>query len=136
MVGFGLGGRRARAARELDDARERRFGFAGRCKVACSYAVGDDDVLDAAVRREPKVIAYRLSINEETVKTHVSTILRKMNAASRTEAVVQGNAKLTHQLIRLQLRWCRRNLGPPVGGATRTRQRAPRLPPRLRPTGS
>lgn len=37
-----------------------------------------------------KVIAYRLSLSEETVKSHVSAILRKMNAASRTEAVVQG----------------------------------------------
>lgn len=37
-----------------------------------------------------KVIAYRLGIGEETVKTHVSAIMRKMDASTRTEAVVHG----------------------------------------------
>jgi DNA-binding NarL/FixJ family response regulator len=34
-----------------------------------------------------RVIANRLTLGEETVKTHVSSILRKLNVAHRTEAV-------------------------------------------------
>lgn len=34
-----------------------------------------------------KVIAARLGISEETIKSHVSTIIRKLDAGSRTEAV-------------------------------------------------
>jgi DNA-binding NarL/FixJ family response regulator len=37
-----------------------------------------------------KIIAYRLNISEHTVKTHVTAILAKMGAASRTEAVAQA----------------------------------------------
>jgi two-component system, NarL family, response regulator YdfI len=37
-----------------------------------------------------KVIAYRLGISEHTVKFHVTSILSKLNAASRTEAVTLG----------------------------------------------
>jgi DNA-binding NarL/FixJ family response regulator len=37
-----------------------------------------------------KLIAYQLSISEHTVKTHVASILGKLGAASRTEAVSQG----------------------------------------------
>jgi two-component system response regulator DegU len=35
-----------------------------------------------------KQIAYELGISEETIKNHVSSILRKLNANSRTDAVV------------------------------------------------
>ena len=34
-----------------------------------------------------KLIAHRLGISEHTVKTHVASILAKLGAASRTEAV-------------------------------------------------
>lgn len=34
-----------------------------------------------------RTIARRLTLGEETVKTHVSSILRKLNVAHRTEAV-------------------------------------------------
>ena len=37
-----------------------------------------------------KLIAYRLGISEHTVKTHVASILAKLGAASRTEAVSQA----------------------------------------------
>ncbi len=37
-----------------------------------------------------KEIAWRLSITEHTVKFHVSSLMSKLNAGSRTEAVTQG----------------------------------------------
>lgn len=37
-----------------------------------------------------KAIAYRLSISEHTVKFHVTSIMTKLNAGSRTEAVTLG----------------------------------------------
>ncbi len=36
-----------------------------------------------------KQIAYELSVGETTVKAHVSEILRKLNVASRTQAVIE-----------------------------------------------
>jgi DNA-binding NarL/FixJ family response regulator len=37
-----------------------------------------------------KEIAWQLQISEHTVKFHVSSILRKLGATSRTEAVTLG----------------------------------------------
>jgi DNA-binding NarL/FixJ family response regulator len=37
-----------------------------------------------------KMIAYRLSISEHTAKFHVNSILTKLNAGTRTEAVMRG----------------------------------------------
>ena len=40
-----------------------------------------------------KTIAWKLGISEHTVKFHVASILTKLNAASRTEAVAIGIRK-------------------------------------------
>lgn len=37
-----------------------------------------------------KVIALRLSLSEDTVKTHVAAVMRKLDASSRTEAVASA----------------------------------------------
>jgi len=37
-----------------------------------------------------KLIAYRLDMSEHTAKFHVNSILAKLNAATRTEAVMRG----------------------------------------------
>ena len=49
------------------------------------------DVLTALARgRSNKEIAKKLSIGEETVKTHVSNILSKLHLADRTQAAIYG----------------------------------------------
>jgi two-component system, NarL family, response regulator YdfI len=45
-----------------------------------------------------KEISTRLSISEHTVKFHVASIMGKLNASSRTEAVTSG---IRHGLIML-----------------------------------
>jgi DNA-binding NarL/FixJ family response regulator len=42
-----------------------------------------------------KMIAYKLSIVESTVKAHVSAILRKLNVHSRTQAVIKASKILS-----------------------------------------
>ena len=37
-----------------------------------------------------KLIAHRLGISEHTVKFHVTSIMAKLRAGSRTDAVMQG----------------------------------------------
>jgi len=37
-----------------------------------------------------KQIAFTLKISEQTVKNHVTSILRKLNANARTQAVVEA----------------------------------------------
>lgn len=51
----------------------------------------EQEVLDLLAEGLPnKTIARRLTISEYTVKFHVNAILTKLNAASRTEAVVRA----------------------------------------------
>ncbi|HLN62272.1 MAG TPA: LuxR C-terminal-related transcriptional regulator, partial [Symbiobacteriaceae bacterium] len=45
-----------------------------------------------AAGRSNKEIAAALIIGEETVKTHVARILRKLDATTRTEAAARGKA--------------------------------------------
>jgi DNA-binding NarL/FixJ family response regulator len=40
-----------------------------------------------------KIIAWKLGISEHTVKYHVASILARLNAATRTEAVTIGIRK-------------------------------------------
>jgi two-component system nitrate/nitrite response regulator NarL len=47
------------------------------------------DILHLLVAGEPnKVIARRLSITEATVKVHLRSLLKKINAANRTQAAI------------------------------------------------
>jgi DNA-binding NarL/FixJ family response regulator len=49
------------------------------------------EVLDHVARGCPnKQIADKLDISEQTIKNHITSVLRKLNANSRTEAVVQA----------------------------------------------
>jgi two-component system, NarL family, nitrate/nitrite response regulator NarL len=51
----------------------------------------EQDVLNLLAEGLPnKIIARRLTISEYTVKFHVNSILTKLNASSRTEAVVRA----------------------------------------------
>jgi two-component system nitrate/nitrite response regulator NarL len=54
-------------------------------------------ILKALVQGTPnKVIAYRLSITESTVKVHLKTILRKIQVKNRTQAAIWA---MRHQLL-------------------------------------
>ena len=70
--------------------------------IPAANAVDDEPALEALSAREAEVLALmaeglankeiadRLHISEHTVKFHVSSILAKLGAASRTEAVTRG----------------------------------------------
>lgn len=69
------------------------------------------EILQHAARGESnKEIARALGISQQTVKNHISSILRKLGARDRTEAAVYA---LRHGWIRLQDTG--RSLGIPVG---------------------
>lgn len=56
-----------------------------------TLSVREREVLQhAANGMQNKVIALELGIGEETVKTHLSSVMRKLDSASRTEAVASG----------------------------------------------
>lgn len=64
--------------------------LARRCDEAC-LTKREVQVLDlAATGNSNKRIAARLNINQETVKTHMKSILAKLNAGDRTHAVMLG----------------------------------------------
>lgn len=81
------------------------------------------DILQLLVSGEPnKIIARHLSITEATVKVHLRSLLKKINAANRTQAAIWA---LHHGISR--------TAGP--GGAARSGARGPQSN-RLRATGT
>ena len=42
-----------------------------------------------------KIIAYRLSLSQSTVKAHVHNIISKLNVSNRTEAAVRGRTHIS-----------------------------------------
>lgn len=56
-----------------------------------TLSVRELEVLQQAANgMQNKVIAMELGISEETVKTHLSNVMRKLDSASRTQAVAAG----------------------------------------------
>jgi two-component system, NarL family, nitrate/nitrite response regulator NarL len=59
--------------------------------IAVELTAREQEVLQLLAEGLPnKAIARRLEISEHTVKFHVNAILGKLNAQSRTEAVVRA----------------------------------------------
>jgi two-component system, NarL family, nitrate/nitrite response regulator NarL len=76
---------------EPDFAETLRSGFTGRTALVEPLTPRELEVLRLMAEGLPnKTIAARLDISEHTVKFHVNTILGKLDAASRTEAVVRA----------------------------------------------
>ena len=58
-------------------------------------------ILDLVCEGKPnKQIAYELSIAETTVKAHITAILRKLGAQSRTQAVLVANKASFASILR------------------------------------
>ena len=74
------------AGREPADA----FGGAPRADRRAAHTAGDGCPRDAPEGLSNKLIADRLSISEHTAKFHVNSILAKLEAGTRTEAVMRG----------------------------------------------
>ena len=72
-----------------------------------SMALGDAnlsdreiEILQGLIRGDPnKVISRRMAIAEATVKVHVKSILRKLNAANRTQAAIWGLSRGISPLV-------------------------------------
>lgn len=74
-----------------ESAREERLELAVLRSRAALLTPREREVLDLAATGEPnKAIARRLGISDHTVKFHVGSVLSKLDAASRTEAVRIG----------------------------------------------
>ncbi|CAD7044364.1 DNA-binding response regulator [Pseudorhizobium endolithicum] len=57
-------------------------------KRAALFTEREAEVIDALTRGKPnKIIAYELNLRESTVKVHIRSIMKKLNARNRTEAI-------------------------------------------------
>lgn len=67
----------------------------------CQLLTGRQAAVADALRRGKanKTIAYDLNMCESTVKVHIRTIMRKLNARNRTEAAFKLNALLPSQSV-------------------------------------
>ncbi|AZK92633.1 MULTISPECIES: response regulator [Streptomyces] len=59
--------------------------------VLCGLTLREHDVLDLMARNlDDRAIARRLAMSPKTVRNHVSTVLAKLHAADRAEAIVRA----------------------------------------------
>jgi DNA-binding NarL/FixJ family response regulator len=87
------------AARVLRDFRERNSAQADISPLMAPVSAREIEILDHIARgNSNKQIARRLSISDQTVKNHISSILRKLAVNDRTQAVVYA---LRHGWIRI-----------------------------------
>ena len=81
--------RPAVASRVLAEFRELSVYGPGSAKVFAPLSPREVQILDnIAQGRTNKEVAYALAISEQTVKNHMSSILRKLSVNDRTQAVV------------------------------------------------
>lgn len=81
--------RPAVASRVLAEFRELSVYGPGSAKVFAPLSPREVQILDSIAQgRTNKEVAYALAISEQTVKNHMSSILRKLSVNDRTQAVV------------------------------------------------
>ena len=81
--------RPAVASKVLAEFRELSIYGSGAAKIFSPLSPREAQILDSiAEGRTNKEVAYALAISEQTVKNHMSSILRKLSVNDRTQAVV------------------------------------------------
>src|SRR6266404_2873302 len=81
--------RPAVASKVLAEFRELSVYGAGSTKIFSPLSPREVQILDSIAQgRTNKEVAYALAISEQTVKNHMSSILRKLSVNDRTQAVV------------------------------------------------
>ena len=81
--------RPAVASKVLAEFRELSVYGSGAAKVFSPLSPREVQILDSIAQgRTNKEVAYALAISEQTVKNHMSSILRKLSVNDRTQAVV------------------------------------------------
>lgn len=81
--------RPALASKVLAEFRELSVYGTGAAKVFSPLSPREVQILDSIAQgRTNKEVAYALAISEQTVKNHMSSILRKLSVNDRTQAVV------------------------------------------------
>ena len=81
--------RPAVASKVLAEFRELSVYGSGAAKIFSPLSPREAQILDSIAQgRTNKEVAYALAISEQTVKNHMSSILRKLSVNDRTQAVV------------------------------------------------